>query len=71
MFLYQGSQLEAEVRSGGAFADVSDPTTSFDFVQIRDRDNTEGRPWVEQILGQRNSLEIGIGAMVLTERFSN
>lgn len=53
-----------------AFADVSDPTTNFDFVQIRDRENTEGRPWVEQILGQRTSLEIDAGIMVSTERFS-
>jgi hypothetical protein len=53
-----------------AFADVSDPTTSFDFVQIRDRENTEGRPWVEQILGQRNSLELNAGIMVSTQGFS-
>lgn len=53
-----------------AFADVSDPTFSFDFVQIRDRENTEGRPWIEQVLGQRTSLGINAGIMVSTEQFS-
>lgn len=53
-----------------AFADVADPRSSFSFVQIRNRENTEGRPWVEQVLGQRTTLGINAGIMVSTERFS-
>lgn len=53
-----------------AFANISDPTSIFEFVQVRDRENTEGRPWVEQILGQRTSLGIDAGTMVSTDQFS-
>lgn len=53
-----------------AFANISDPTSIFEFVQVRDRKNTEGRPWVEQILGQRTSLGIDAGIMVSTDQFS-
>lgn len=53
-----------------AFCDVSDPTSTFDFVQVRNRENVEGRPWVEQVLGQRTSLGINAGIMVSTEQFS-
>ncbi len=53
-----------------AFANISDPTSIFEFVQVRDRENTEGRPWVEQMLGQRNSLGVHAGIMVSTDQFS-
>ncbi len=54
-----------------AFANISDPTSIFEFVQVRDRQNTEGRPWVEQLLGQRASLGIEAGGiMVSTGKFS-
>ncbi|MDH5695320.1 MAG: restriction endonuclease, partial [Dehalococcoidia bacterium] len=53
-----------------AFASISDLTSIFEFVQVRDRKNTEGRPWVEQVLGQRNALGINAGIMVSTDQFS-
>ncbi len=53
-----------------AFASVMDPRSIFEFVQIQDRKNTGGRPWVEQVLGQRSSLGINAGIMVSTAHFS-
>jgi len=54
-----------------AYANITNPTSIFEFVQVRDRKNTEGRPWVEQILGQRTSLGIDAGGiMVSTGKFS-
>lgn len=61
-----GDSVEVDV----AFANISDPTSVFEFVQIRDRQNTEGRPWIEQILGQRTSIGMNAGTMVSTEQFS-
>ncbi|MGB4089553.1 MAG: restriction endonuclease [Smithellaceae bacterium] len=53
-----------------AFTNFSNPTDVFEFIQVRDRKNTAGRPWIEQILGQRKSLGINGGIMVSTSQFS-
>ena len=53
-----------------AYSFRPNPTEAFRFVQIRDRANTQGRPWVEQVLGQMQSLSIQKATMVSTERFS-
>lgn len=52
------------------FAAIDDPTTAFEFVQVRDRDQVEGRPWVQQILGQRESQNLRGGTMVSTTGFA-
>jgi len=53
-----------------AFSSVSDPTELFEFVQVRDRAGTQGRPWVEQVMGQMKALEIDAATVVSTEEFS-
>jgi hypothetical protein len=62
-----GDPVEVDV----AFANISDPTSIFEFIQIRDRRNTEGRPWIEQMLGQRTSTGMNAGIAVSTEQFSD
>jgi hypothetical protein len=52
------------------YSDISDPSSVFNFVQVRDRDEIEGRPWVQQILGQRATLGINAGILVSTSSFS-
>lgn len=54
----------------GAFSNIPDPTESFRFVQVRDRADTEGRPWIEQVMGQRRSLGIDAVTVASTEQFS-
>lgn len=61
-----GDDTEVDV----AFSSLSDPTDYFEFIQVRDRENTQGRPWIEQLLGQRQSLKLKKGIMVSTTRFS-
>jgi hypothetical protein len=61
-----GDPTEVDV----AYSTITDPTEFFEFVQVRDRSNTQGRPWVEQIVGQRRSLDIEAGTMVSTSEFS-
>lgn len=53
-----------------AFSSVSDPTKLFEFVQVSERAGTQGRPWVEQVLGQMKELEIDAATVVSTEKFS-
>ncbi len=53
-----------------AFSSISDPQKIFEFVQVRDREDIEGRPWIEQLMGQRQALGIPAGIMVSTEGFS-
>jgi len=61
-----GEPVEVDV----AYTGVSDPTTVFEFIQIRDRQEIAGRPWVEQLLGQRTSFGLNAGIMVSTNQFS-
>jgi hypothetical protein len=53
-----------------AYSSVPNPTDIYRFVQVRDRHETQGRPWIEQILGQQQSLDIHNATMVSTEPFS-
>jgi hypothetical protein len=53
-----------------AFSSFSDPTQFFRFVQVRDREDAEGRPWIEQVIGQKRSLGIDAATAVSTEGFS-
>jgi hypothetical protein len=52
------------------YSSIPDPTEAFEFVQVRDRADTQGRPWLEQIIGQQRSLGINRATMVSTEPFS-
>lgn len=61
-----GDSTEVDV----AYSSIPDPTEAFEFVQVRDRAGTQGRPWVEQIMGQQRSLGINRATMVSTEPFS-
>ena len=61
-----GDSTEVDV----TFLSISDPTEFFRFVQVRDREDTEGRPWIEQVMGQQRSLGINAATMVSTEKFS-
>ena len=54
-----------------AYSSVPNPTGIYQFLQVRDRQGTQGRPWVEQILGQQQSLHIHNATMVSTEPFSD
>jgi len=54
-----------------AFSTISDPTEFFNFVQVRDRRDTQGRPWVEQVVGHMKVLEIDAATMVSTTQFSS
>ncbi|MBN2099689.1 MAG: hypothetical protein JW753_08845 [Dehalococcoidia bacterium] len=53
-----------------AFSSLDDPTRFFRFVQVRAREGVEGRPWIEQIIGQKRSLGIGAATAVSTGGFS-
>jgi len=53
-----------------AFSNIDDPAEFFNFVQVRDRSGGQGRPWVEQVIGQKNSLGINNATMVSTSSFS-
>src|SRR5687768_11293950 len=48
-----------EVEVDAAYSIVSKPDDLFEFVQVRDRDGAQGRPWIEQVLGQKQSLKFG------------
>ena len=61
-----GDSTEVDV----VYSGISDPTEAFEFVQVRDRASTQGRPWVEQVMGQQRSLSINRATMVSTEPFS-
>jgi hypothetical protein len=61
-----GDPTEVDV----AYSYVPDPRDAFQFVQVRDRNDIQGRPWVEQVLGQQQSLDISNSTMVSTEPFS-
>jgi hypothetical protein len=62
-----GDSTEVDV----SFSPLSDPTDYFEFIQVRDREGTQGRPWIEQLLGQRQSLMQKKGIMVSTTEFSS
>lgn len=53
-----------------AFSRIDNPKEIFQFIQIRDRNQTEGRPWLQQIIGQQRSLGIDAGIAVSTKKFS-
>lgn len=53
-----------------AFSRIDNPKEIFQFIQIRDRNQTEGRPWIEQIIGQQRSLGVDSGIAVSTKGFS-
>lgn len=53
-----------------AYSSISDPTEFLNFVEVRDRADTEGRPWVEQVMGRMAALGIDAATMVSTEEFS-
>jgi len=61
-----GDSTEVDV----AYSSIPDPTEAFEFVQVRDRAGTQGRPWVEQVMGQQRALGINRATMVSTEPFS-
>ncbi|OGO37702.1 MAG: hypothetical protein A2147_00655 [Chloroflexi bacterium RBG_16_57_8] len=61
-----GDPTEVDV----AYSYTPDPRDAFRFVQVRDRNDVQGRPWVEQVLGQQQSLDIRDSTMVSTELFS-
>lgn len=58
-----------EVDAG--FASVSNPTRIFEFAQVRDRRRRQGRPWIEQILGQKHSLKCGSPIVVSPDGFTD
>lgn len=53
-----------------AFSHLPNPTAAFRFVQVRDRSNVQGRPWIEQIIGQQHVLGISEAIAVSTNRFT-
>jgi hypothetical protein len=53
-----------------AFSKIDKPEDIFQFIQVRDRNQTEGRPWVQQILGQQKTLGIDSSIAVSTKSFS-
>jgi len=53
-----------------AFSRIDNPKEIFQFIQIRDRNQTEGRPWIQQIIGQQHTLGINAGIAVSTKKFS-
>jgi hypothetical protein len=53
-----------------AFSRFEKPEDIFQFVQIRDRNQTEGRPWIQQILGQQKTLGVESSIAVSTKSFS-
>jgi hypothetical protein len=53
------------------YATVDDPTSAFEFVQVRDRNQVEGRPWIQQVLGQRETQQWHSGTVVSTHGFAD
>jgi len=53
-----------------AFSRFDNPESIFKFVQVRDRNKTEGSPWIQQIIGQQKTLGIDSSIAVSTKSFS-
>ena len=53
------------------FVPVGDPTSHFNFVQVRDRSEPGGRPWIQQLIGQEETLGSGKGMLVSTAGFAD
>lgn len=54
-----------------AYCLTSDPRCPFSFVQIRDRSNNIGRPYMEQVVGQKATLGINQAVVVSSSGFSS
>jgi len=52
------------------FVEVDGPEEYFEFVQVRDRVGTQGRPWLQQILGQKDTVDISNAIAVSTSAFA-
>lgn len=61
-----GSLEEVDV----AYASLQDPTAYFSFIEVRDRRNKVGRPYIQEIMGKRTSLALESCKVVSTKGFS-
>lgn len=61
-----GSLEEVDV----AYTSLSDPRKFFSFVEVRDRSKKVGRPYIQEIMGKRDSLRIDACKVVSTRGFS-
>lgn len=52
------------------FVQIDEPEKLFKFVQVRDRKGSQGRPWIQQILGQQDTVGISESIMVSTSSFT-
>lgn len=53
-----------------AYTSISDPMSFFSFIEVRDRSNNVGRPYIQEIMGKKTSLNIDKCRVVSTKGFS-
>jgi hypothetical protein len=53
------------------FQPIGDPTEPFSFVQVRNRGGSQGRPWLQQLIGQQETLGLRKGTLVSTSGFAD
>ena len=53
-----------------AFSSIPDPKELVEFVEVRDRKRTAGKPWVDEVIGRMRELGMDAATMVSTKKFS-